>query len=68
MEYNFGMAKAGGSKFGMKKVWETILGFLAFGKNQQGVGALPNNLKTLIPKTQGKKKTLIGLNSRLGLN
>jgi hypothetical protein len=65
MEYNFGMGKAGGSKFGMKKVWETILGFLAFGKNQQGVG---NNLKTLIPKTQGEKKTLIGLNSKLGLN
>jgi len=32
--------KAGGSKFGMKKVCGTILGFLAFGKNQQGVGII----------------------------
>jgi len=53
MEYNFGMGKAAGSKFGMKKVWETILG--VFGLWEKPTRSW-NNLQTLIPNTQGKEK------------
>jgi hypothetical protein len=34
------MGKAGGSKFGMKKIEKQIWGFWPLGKNQQGVGII----------------------------